>query len=282
MDLFFKKFIESALQEDVGEGDYSSLACIAANAQGEAVLKVKQAGILSGLEEAVAIFNYIDATLNCEILLKDGTSIQPGDIAFVVKGNVRSILKAERLVLNVMQRMSGIATLTHQFVAAAHPHKARILDTRKTVPNFRYFEKKAVKTGGGSNHRFGLYDMIMLKDNHIDFAGSIEKAINATQNFLKQENLDLKIEIEAKNMDDVKEILRIGQVHRIMLDNFKLPEMYEAISLINGNYETEISGGVNLENVAKIAATGVDFISVGMITHGAKALDLSLKAKMTS
>lgn len=282
MSFNIKNFIALALHEDVGNGDYSSLACIPQAANGAAILKVKQQGILSGIDEAIEVFKHVDNQLKCAIFLKEGSAIQPGDIAFQVNGNIRSILKAERLVLNMMQRMSGIATLTQQFVEAVKPFKAQILDTRKTVPNFRYFEKKAVLAGGGRNHRMGLFDLIMLKDNHISYAGGIQNAIHATLDFLRNEKLDLKIEIEAKNLEEVKEILRIGHIHRIMLDNFNLSDMFKAIELIHGKYETEISGGVSLQNITEIAATGVDFISVGAITHAAKALDLSLKAKILS
>ena len=271
-------FIEQAIIEDIGAGDYTSLACISANAKSKAILKVKDTGILAGVEEALEVFKQIDDSLQINLFIKDGTPIKPGDIAFDVAGSAQSILKAERLVLNIMQRMSGIATLTSRFVKAVEGCPAKILDTRKTTPNFRYFEKKAVKVGGGENHRFALYDMIMIKDNHISFAGGIANAIERTNNYLKTNNLNLKIEIEAANINQVKEILSIGNVHRIMLDNFSLPNMHEAVKLINKRYETEISGGVTLDTVRSFAETGVDYISVGALTHSAKSLDLSLKA----
>lgn len=273
-----QQFIEQAIMEDIGNGDHTSLACIPHDAESSAILKVKDNGILAGMEEAFLVFSMIDNTLQIESYLQDGAAIKHGDIAFKVSGKAQSILKAERLVLNIMQRMSGIATLTNRFVKAAESYPAKILDTRKTTPNFRYFEKKAVKIGGGKNHRFALYDMIMIKDNHISYAGGIDAAIIRANEYLKQNNLLLKIEIEASNLNQVKEILSIGNVHRIMLDNFSLANMHEAVKLIDKRFETEISGGVTLETIRDFAATGVDYISVGALTHSAKSLDLSLKA----
>lgn len=273
-----REFIEQAITEDIGSGDHTSLACIPPDAESSAILKVKDTGILAGLEEALLVFSMTDNALQIETYLQDGASVKSGDIAFKVSGSAQSILKAERLVLNIMQRMSGIASLTNKFVKAAEGYNAKILDTRKTTPNFRYFEKKAVKIGGGENHRFALYDMIMIKDNHISFAGGIKAAIERTNTYLSVNNLPLKIEIEAANLQQVKEILSIGNVHRIMLDNFSLADMHEAVKLIDKKFETEISGGVTLETVRNFAATGVDYISVGALTHSAKSLDLSLKA----
>ena len=273
-----QQFIEQAIIEDIGSGDHTSLACIPHDAESSAILKVKDTGILAGMEEALVVFGMIDNNLKIETYLQDGTVIKPGDIAFKVHGKAQSILKAERLVLNIMQRMSGIASLTNKFVKATEGYPAKILDTRKTTPNFRYFEKKAVKIGGGENHRFALYDMIMIKDNHISYAGGIQESIERVNQYLAANNLNLKIEIEAANLNQVKEILSIGNVHRIMLDNFSLADMHEAVKLIDKHFETEISGGVTLDTVRDFAATGVDYISVGALTHSAKSLDLSLKA----
>jgi len=273
-----QEFIQKAIEEDIGAGDFTSLACIPAEAKSKAVLKVKDTGILAGVEEALEVFRLIDASLTVDVFLKDGTEIKPGDVAYYVSGSSQSILKAERLALNIMQRMSGIASLTNRYVKAVSGFNAKILDTRKTTPNFRYFEKKAVKLGGGENHRFALYDMMMIKDNHISYAGGIEQAINRANNYLKENNLNLKIEIEAGSVEQVKEILHIGNVQRIMLDNFSLADMFEAVKLIERKYESEVSGGVTLETVRDIASTGVDYISVGALTHSYKSLDLSLKA----
>jgi nicotinate-nucleotide pyrophosphorylase (carboxylating) len=273
-----QEFIQKAIEEDIGAGDFTSLACIPTDAKSKAVLKVKDTGILAGMEEAQEVFRLIDNTLALEKLLTDGSEIKPGDIAFYVTGSSQSILKAERLALNIMQRMSGIATLTNHYVKAIEGYPAKILDTRKTTPNFRYFEKKAVKIGGGENHRFALYDMMMIKDNHISYAGGIEKAITRANEYQKANGLQLKIEIEAGSMEQVKEILRVGKVHRIMLDNFSVADMHEAVKLIDRRFETEVSGGVTLETVRAIAETGVDYISVGALTHSYKSLDLSLKA----
>jgi nicotinate-nucleotide pyrophosphorylase (carboxylating) len=271
-------FIKNAIKEDIGDGDHTSLACIPETNTGKAKLLVKQPGIIAGIEIAQKVFHSIDPALAVEVFITDGTEVKYGDIAFIVSGNTQSILKSERLVLNIMQRMSGIATLTNEYVKKIAGTKAKILDTRKTTPGFRYFEKLAVKIGGGENHRMGLYDMIMLKDNHIDFAGGIRKAIEKTQDYLKRTNKNLKIEIEARTLNDVKEILSIGCIDRIMLDNFTPELTREAIALINGKIETESSGGINLETIQKFAVTGVDYISVGALTHQIKSLDLSLKA----
>ena len=272
------KFIQEALEEDVKTGDYTSLATIPAATQSRAKLLVKDNGILAGVDLARLVFEQVDADLQMETLMADGDQIKVGDIAFTVHGSAQSILKAERLVLNLMQRMSGIATTTRKYVEAVEGSPAKVLDTRKTTPLLRYFEKWAVRIGGGENHRFGLYDMVMIKDNHIDYAGGITQAINAANLYLKQNGLDLEIEIEARNIDAVNEILAVGQVQRIMLDNFTPELAKEAVELIAGRYKTEISGGITLDTIRSYAASGADFISVGALTHSVKSLDLSLKA----
>ncbi len=273
-----QEFVRLALVEDVQGGDYSTLACIPADANGKAILKVKEDGILAGVAVAQEIFKAVQPDVQFTIFKNDGDSIIKGDIAFEVKAKVHTILKAERICLNTMQRMSGIATLTHAYVSKIKSYHAKVLDTRKTTPLFRYFEKEAVRIGGGFNHRMGLYDMIMLKDNHIDYAGGIEQAILKTNEFLKSNNLTLKIEVETRNLDEVKQVLAVGNVDRIMLDNFTPEMMIEAINLINGRFETEASGGINLDTIESYAATGVDYISVGATIHHAVSLDLSLKA----
>lgn len=274
----FYRFIELALAEDIGDGDHSTLACIPAGERGIARLKIKENGVIAGIDIAEKIFQYLEPAAKMTLFKKDGDEIQYGETAFEVEAGVHTILKAERLVLNIMQRMSGIATLTRQYVNKINDHKTRILDTRKTTPNFRWFEKQAVVMGGGFNHRMGLYDMIMLKDNHIDYAGSIEKAIEATNRYLQKNNYDLQIEIEARNLDDVKRIVVFGGVQRIMLDNFSPELIEEALSLIDSRFETEASGGINLDNIVAYAQTGVDYISAGAIIHHAVSMDLSLKA----
>jgi nicotinate-nucleotide pyrophosphorylase (carboxylating) len=273
-----KLFVENALKEDIGDGDHSSMACIPASATGKAQLMVKEPGVLAGVEVGMAIFREIEPDITIEQFLNDGADIQPGNIAFTVEGKVRTLLKAERLVLNVMQRMSGIATRTREYTNRLKGLPTQILDTRKTTPGMRLLEKEAVRIGGGVNHRMGLYDMIMLKDNHIDFAGGIEKAILSVQAYLKNLGKDLKIEIEVRNLDELKEVLRVGGVHRIMLDNFSPEATREALKTINGACETESSGGITLETLRTYAETGVDYISVGALTHHIKSLDLSLKA----
>jgi len=271
-------FIKHALMEDVGEGDYSSLSSIPAQAESKAQLIVKESGIIAGLTMAENIYKYIDPSIDFIRLLNEGQKIQKGDIGFKLAGSARSILSGERLVLNCMQRMSGIATYTHYLKGLLVGTGAQLLDTRKTTPNFRMLEKWAVVIGGGLNHRFGLYDMILLKDNHIDFGGGITKTINRCREFLKKEHLDLRIEIETRNLKEVEEVLRTGKVDRIMLDNMTIQEMKQAVDLIGGKYETEASGGITEENIRQIAFTGVDFISVGALTHSIKSIDLSLKA----
>jgi nicotinate-nucleotide pyrophosphorylase (carboxylating) len=271
-------FIARCLREDIGDGDHSSLACIPENTSGKARLLIKETGILSGCRVAGEIFRIVDEELKFEPFISDGSEISPGDIVFHVSGKVRSILESERLVLNIMQRMSGIATSTRLYADRVKGFKAKILDTRKTTPGMRFLEKEAVRTGGGQNHRMGLYDMIMLKDNHIDYAGGIENAIRRTVDYLKSNNKDLKVEIEARNLDDVKKILETGGVDRIMLDNFTISDTREAIKLIAGRYETESSGGITLDTIRAYAECGIDYISVGALTHHIKSLDMSLKA----
>lgn len=275
-----REFIEAALHEDVGNGDYSTLASIPAGAKGKAVLKIKEDGIIAGLDLAKHIFEFIEPGAAFTFYKKDGEKVFNGELAFEVTAKVHTILKAERLALNCMQRMSGIATLTRQYVDLIEGYPAKILDTRKTTPLFRAFEKDAVRIGGGVNHRMGLYDMVMLKDNHIDFCGGIEKAIEQTVAYLGSNGLDLKIEVETRTLDDVRRVLAIGKVHRIMLDNYTPAQLEKAIALIGGQYETEASGGINLENIVDYARTGVDFISVGAIIHHAVSMDLSLKAQI--
>lgn len=273
-----ERFIRNALAEDIGEGDHSSLACIPEEAQRKARLLVKESGVLAGVNLAVEIFRLADSELHVELLIADGTLVNPGDIAFTVQGSARSILSTERLVLNVMQRMSGIATVTRSVVDAVSGTKARILDTRKTTPGLRYLEKMAVRIGGGVNHRFGLYDMIMLKDNHIDYAGGIPQAMERVRSYLEQNKMHIPVEIEARNMDEVRMALEQPGVTRIMLDNFDPPELKVAVEFINGQVETEASGGITPDRVRAYAETGVDFISIGALTHSVKSLDLSLKA----
>ncbi len=270
--------IENALREDVGEGDHSSLACIPAEATGKAKLLVKDTGIIAGVEFARRVFEKVDPQMKMEVLMEDGSRIKPRDIVFYVEGASQSILKAERLVLNSMQRMSAIATKTRTFVDKLEGTKTQILDTRKTTPGIRALEKWAVKIGGGKNHRFALYDMIMLKDNHIDFAGGIRTAIEKTRKYLTDHNLDLQIIVEARNLNEIRQILDAGGVNRILLDNFNYEETRAAVALINGRCETESSGGITLESARRYAECGVDFISSGALTHSVYNLDLSLKA----
>ncbi len=270
------QFITSALQEDVGSGDYSSLASIPASAQNTAHLIMKDEGIIAGIELAKKIFTQVDASLKVNFLKKDGNQVKKSDVIFKVFGNAQSILTAERLVLNCMQRMSGIATYTHYLSRLILQHKAALLDTRKTTPNFRIMEKWAVQIGGGHNHRFALYDMIMLKDNHIDFAGGIAQAIKATHVYLKANNLDLKIEVETRSLDEVKQVIAVGGVDFIMLDNMPPSLMKEAVDIIAERYKVEASGGITEKTIEAVAASGVDYISVGALTHSYKSLDMSL------
>ena len=273
-----RDFIENSLSEDVGDGDHSSLACISETEEGKARLIVKEHGILSGRRVAAEVFSIVDPDLESDMFIDDGSEIKSGDIVFHVRGRVLSILKAERLVLNIMQRMSGIATSTHQYVKRLEGLKTRILDTRKTTPGMRFLEKEAVRTGGGMNHRMGLYDMIMLKDNHIDYAGGIENAISKTKEYLTSTGRKLKVEIEARNLREVSIILETGGVDRIMLDNFSIEDTKEAVRMIGSRFETESSGGITLDTIRSYAECGVDFISSGALTHHIKSLDMSLKA----
>ncbi len=277
-DSDLRSFILNALVEDTGGGDHSSLASVPASATGRARLLIKEEGIISGLNVAREVFLVTDPSLRIEILLDDGQRVVYGDIALTVEGSVRAILRAERLVLNIMQRMSGIATVTAEYVEKVSGTGARITDTRKTTPGMRALEKEAVRTGGGVNHRMGLYDMIMLKDNHIDYAGGIAAAVQRTREYLQRESLSLRIEVEARNIAEVREILAAGGVDRIMLDNFNIPDTREAVTLIGDRAETESSGGITLANVRDYALCGVNYISIGALTHHIKSLDMSLKA----
>ncbi|NRF41369.1 carboxylating nicotinate-nucleotide diphosphorylase [Pedobacter foliorum] len=272
------QFIKNAIAEDLGDGDHTSLSTIPANAQGKAKLLIKEDGIVAGVELALQIFSHIDPRLEIEVFINDGAAVKYGDIVLTVSGSTHSILLAERLVLNCMQRMSGIATKTNQVVALLGNYKTKLLDTRKTTPGLRYLEKWAVRIGGGVNHRIGLYDMILIKDNHVDYAGGITNAINSANQYLKDKNKDLDIEIEVRNLSELNEVLQSGNVNRIMLDNFTFDNLKQAVKLIDGKYITEASGGITEENVAEYAACGVDFISMGALTHSVKSLDMSLKA----
>ncbi|MFP4526167.1 MAG: carboxylating nicotinate-nucleotide diphosphorylase [Bacteroidales bacterium] len=277
-NLLKEKLIELAINEDIGDGDHSSLSCIPKRKKGKYKLIIKENGIIAGIQEAKIIFTRIDEKIEFEQYLQDGRRVKPGDIAFTAKGKIHSLLQAERLVLNIMQRMSGIATNTKKYTEKLQGLTTKVLDTRKTTPGMRSFEKKAVVLGGGENHRMGLYDMIMLKDNHIDFAGGISQAIRKTLKYLQKKEKHLKIEIEARNLDEVKEILNTGGVDRIMLDNFSIEETRQAVKLINGQFETESSGGITLNTIRDYAECGVDYVSVGALTHHIKSLDMSLKA----
>lgn len=270
--------IENAIREDVGDGDHSSLACIPADAMGKAKLLVKDNGILAGVEFAKMVFNYVDSDMEVEVLIEDGTPVKYGDIAFYVTGKSQSILKAERVVLNCMQRMSAIATKTRYFTDLVAGTKAKVLDTRKTTPGIRAIEKWAVKIGGGENHRFALYDMIMLKDNHIDFAGGITAAINQTKTYLKENNKDLKIIVEARDLNEIEEILQNDGVYQILIDNFNYEDTRKAVEMINGKCFAESSGNINEKTIRNYAECGVDFISSGALTHSVYNMDLSLKA----
>ena len=273
-----KEFVQLAISEDIKEGDHSALACIPKSSSGKAQLLIKENGILAGVNIAEQIFKEFDSKFEFSKLINDGQKVNKGDIAFTIHGPSITLLSAERLVLNVMQRMSAIATLTNKYVKALEGLNTKVLDTRKTTPLIRFLEKEAVKIGGGVNHRYGLYDMIMLKDNHNDFAGGIENSINKAIQYLRENNLNLKIEVETRNIGEVKEVLKVGNIDRIMLDNFNYEDMRKAVKLINNQYETEASGGINLKTVRKYAECGVDFVSVGALTHSVSNMDLSLKA----
>jgi nicotinate-nucleotide pyrophosphorylase (carboxylating) len=276
-----EEFIASALREDMGDGDHSTQACIDANAKGKAILKIKDKGILAGVDIAEKIFLFLEPNAIIKKYKKDGDQMDVGETAFEVNARIWTILSAERLVLNCMQRMCGIATLTRKYTDKLKDSRTKLLDTRKTTPNFRLIEKEAVKIGGAVNHRFGLYDMIILKDNHIDFCGGIEKAIDKAYDYVQHKKPGLKIEVETRSIEDVKKVIHNGKADRIMLDNFTPKKIKQALKLINGKFETEASGGITLKNIAQYAATGVDFISSGAIIHQATSLDLSLKAEIT-
>lgn len=276
MDL--KNLIQAAFAEDIGDGDHTTLSCIPSTAMGKAQLIVKEKGVLAGVEVAKQVFSTFDPQLKIEVFINDGAEVNIGDIAFIVEGKVQSLLQTERLVLNIMQRMSGIATITNKYVKKLEGLHTRVLDTRKTTPGLRLLEKQAVKIGGGVNHRIGLFDMILLKDNHVDFAGGIEKAISTTHEYLKKTGKNLKVEIEVRSLAELNEVLRVGGVDRVMLDNFDIATTKKAVDLINGRFETESSGGITFDTLRDYAECGVDFISVGALTHSVKSLDMSLKA----
>ncbi len=278
MDLqLVTKLIDLAILEDIGDGDHSSLSCIPQQAQGKVQLMLKQEGIIAGVEISKIIFNRIDPEISVSILIPDGTHVKPKDIVFTATGRVHSLLQAERIVLNTMQRMSGIATQTDVYVKRIEGTKAKILDTRKTNPGMRIFDKMAVKIGGGENHRMGLFDLIMLKDNHIDFAGGIENAVKNAQQYLQQKGKNLGIEVETRSLSDIEKVLAVGGVQRIMFDNFTPELTHQAVKLVNGKVETESSGGITLDTIRAYAETGVDYISVGALTHQVKSLDMNLK-----
>ena len=272
------KLIELAFAEDIGDGDHTTLCCIPDDAMGKSHLLIKENGILAGVEMAKKVFAKFDPTLTVEVLINDGTPVKVGDIAMIVSGKTRSLLQTERLMLNIMQRMSGIATMTNKYVKLLEGTKTHVLDTRKTTPGLRMLEKQAVKIGGGMNHRIGLFDMILLKDNHVDFAGGIENAIDRCHAYLKEKGLDLKIEIEVRNFDELQRVLNHGGVDRIMFDNFSVPDTKKAVDLVAGRMETESSGGITFDTIRGYAEQGVDFISVGALTHSVKGLDMSFKA----
>ena len=278
VDQLEDKLIDLAFAEDIGDGDHTTLCCIPEDAMGKSHLLIKEEGILAGIEVAKKVFDRFDPTMQVEVLIEDGTHVKPGDIAMIVTGKIRSLLQTERLMLNIMQRMSGIATMTNRYVRLLEGTKTRVLDTRKTTPGLRMLEKQAVKIGGGTNHRIGLFDMILLKDNHVEFAGGIANAINRCHAYLKEKGLDLKIEIEVRNFDELQQVLDCGGVDRIMLDNFTPEDTKKAVDIIAGRYETESSGGITFETIRSYAEQGVDFVSVGALTHSVKGLDMSFKA----
>ncbi len=278
VDELIDNLIDLAFSEDIGDGDHTTLCCIPDDAMGKSRLLIKEAGVLAGVEVAKEIFHRFDPTMKVEVLMEDGTEVKPGDVAMVVEGKVQSLLQTERLMLNVMQRMSGIATMTRKYVKQLEGTRTRVLDTRKTTPGLRMLEKAAVKIGGGVNHRIGLFDMILLKDNHVDFAGGIDKAIERAKAYCQAKGKDLKIEIEVRNFDELNQVLAIGGVDRIMLDNFTPENTRKAVELIGGRYETESSGGITFDTLRDYAECGVDFISVGALTHSVKGLDMSFKA----
>lgn len=272
------QLIELAFAEDIGDGDHTTLCSIPESAMGKSQLIIKEEGVLAGVEVAKSVFEFFDSELEVDLKINDGAKVKIGDIAFVVSGKVRSLLQTERLVLNIMQRMSGIATITDKYVKLLEGTKAKVLDTRKTTPGMRMLEKEAVKIGGGVNHRIGLFDMILLKDNHVDFAGGIDKAIDGAHKYLKENNKQLKIEIEVRNFDELNQVLEIGGVDRIMLDNFTPEDTTKAVKIVDGRVELESSGGITFDTIRSYAECGVDYISVGALTHSVKSLDMSLKA----
>lgn len=278
MDQLIDRLIDLAFAEDIGDGDHTTLSCIPADAMGKSKLLIKGDGILAGVEIAKEIFHRFDPELKVTVLIGDGSEVKPGDIAMLVEGRIQSLLQTERLMLNVMQRMSGIATMTHRYVERLKGTKTRVLDTRKTTPGMRMLEKEAVKIGGGVNHRIGLFDMILLKDNHVDFTGGIANAINRAKEYCKAKGKDLKIEIEVRNLDELKQVLDNGGVDRIMFDNFTPEQTRKAVEMVGGRYETESSGGITFDTIRDYAECGVDFISVGALTHSVKCLDMSFKA----
>ncbi|MBQ4622465.1 MAG: carboxylating nicotinate-nucleotide diphosphorylase [Bacteroidaceae bacterium] len=278
VDELIDSLIDLAFAEDIGDGDHTTLCCIPADAMGKSRLLIKEAGVLAGVEVAKEIFHRFDPMMKVEVLIEDGTEVKPGDVAMVVEGKIQSLLQTERLMLNVMQRMSGIATMTRRYVKQLEGTRTRVLDTRKTTPGLRMLEKAAVKIGGGVNHRIGLFDMILLKDNHVDFAGGIDKAIQRAKEYCQAKGKDLKIEIEVRNFDELNQVLAIGGVDRIMLDNFTPENTRKAVEIIAGRYETESSGGITFDTLRDYAECGVDFISVGALTHSVKGLDMSFKA----
>jgi len=278
---YLRNFIAAALKEDIGDGDHTSLSTIPAGKMGEATLIVKEQGVLAGVAEALAVFAQVDSSLQVEVFISDGSNVKLGDVAFKVSGSIHGILAAERLVLNIMQRMSGIATATRRITQALEGTATRVLDTRKTTPLMRFLEKKAVALGGGTNHRFGLYDMILIKDNHVDYAGGIKQAVERANQYRTEQGKVIPIEVEVRNLDEVRQVLEVGGVERIMLDNFSVELLREAVAIIDGRYVTEASGGITEENAAAYAAAGVDYISMGALTHSVKSLDMSLKAKLS-
>jgi len=271
-------FIQRAFAEDIGDGDHTTLSCIPADAVGKSRLIIKEKGVVAGVNVALEVFKCFDPELKVTVFIKDGSEVKPGDVVFEVEGKVHSLLQTERLMLNIMQRLSGVATTTRRYEKELEGTKTHVLDTRKTTPGMRMLEKEAVALGGGVNHRIGLYDMILIKDNHVDFAGGIENAIHRAQSYLKEKNKNLKIEIEVRNLDELERVMKVGGVDRIMLDNFDIPTTCEAVKRIAGKYETESSGGITLKNLREYAECGVDYISVGALTHSVKSLDISFKA----
>lgn len=278
MDKLIDELIALSFAEDIGDGDHTTLSCIPADAMGKQRLIIKEEGIIAGVEMARRIFKHFDPEMKMEVYINDGAHVKPGDVAFVVEGKVQSLLQTERLMLNVMQRMSGIATITGEYVKLLEGTKCRVLDTRKTTPGMRIMEKDAVRIGGGCNHRIGLFDMILLKDNHVDFAGGIPQAVTRAQEYCKAKGKDLKIEVEVRNFDELNQVLALEGVHRVMLDNFSVENTRKAVEIVNGRLEIESSGGITFDTIRSYAECGVDYVSVGALTHSVKSLDMSFKA----